>query len=95
MLFINDPALAEFNAQDKRDYIGLLEEVALLMNSGLIHPEVAHYMFGHYTVHSYDSKYFWSNVDRDDIYWNLFVDFAEEMKMKEKNYRYMRKKLRF
>ena len=95
MLFTNDPALANFNAQDKRDYIGLLEEVALLRNSGLIYPEVAHYMFGYYTVRCYDSPYFWSNVDRDGIYWTLFMDFAQEMKRKEEGYRFNRKNLHF
>lgn len=95
MLFTNDPALAHFNAQDKRDYIGLLEEVALLVNSRLIYPDVAHYMFGHYTVHAYDSKYFWSNVERDEVYWTLFMDFAQEMKRKEKDFRYKRKNLHF
>lgn len=95
MLLTDDPALAQYNAQDKRDYLGLLEEVALLSNSDLIRPEVAHYMFGYYAVHCYDSKYFWSNVARSEIYWSLFKDFAEEMKRKEKDFHYKRKKLRF
>jgi len=95
MMFAEDPALAAFDAQGKRDFIGLLEEVALWVNSGLIRPELAHYMFGFYTVKCLDSKDFWANVTLDDVYWNLFHDFAREMKAKEQGFVYRRQNLRF
>jgi hypothetical protein len=47
-------------AQKKAEYfLGFFEEVALMMNSGLIRKEVAHYMFGYYAIHCWDSKNFW------------------------------------
>jgi hypothetical protein len=95
LMFANDPGLAEINAQDKRDFIGLLEEVALQVNSGLIRPELAHYMFGYYTVKCLENKYFWANLTLDETYWNLFHDFAREMKAKEISHTYNRNKLRF
>lgn len=95
LMFANDPRLAGIDAQDKRDFIGLLEEVALQVNSGLIRPEVAHYMFGFYTVKCLESRDFWANLSLDDTYWNLFHDFAREMKAKEASHIYKRAKLRF
>jgi len=95
LMFANDPRLADVDAQDKRDFIGLLEEVALMTNSGLIRPELAHYMFGYYTVKCSESKDFWANLTLDDTYWNLFHDFARDMKVKEASHIYDRKKLRF
>lgn len=95
LMFANDPRLAEIDAQDKRDFIGLLEEVALQVNSGLIRPELAHYMFGYYTVACLESKEFWANLTLDETYWNLFYDFAREMKARESSHAYDRDKLRF
>jgi hypothetical protein len=95
LMFANDPRLADVNAQDKRDFIGLLEEVALMVNSGLIRPELAHYMFGYYTVKCMESEDFWANLTLDETYWKLFHDFANDMKAKESSHTYDRKKLRF
>ncbi|NVN98575.1 MAG: hypothetical protein HXX17_04555 [Geobacteraceae bacterium] len=95
LMFANNPRLAEIDAQDKRDFIGLLEEVALQVNSGLIRPELAHYMFGFYTVKCLESTDFWANLTLDETYWNLFHDFAKEMKKREKTHSYERSKLRF
>src|SRR2546423_15449630 len=41
---------AKVTFEDKRDFLGLVEEVALVVNSGLIKLEVAHYMFGYYAI---------------------------------------------
>ena len=95
LMFDNDPRLATYDPQGKRDFIGLLEEVALWVNSGLIRPELAHYMFGFYTVKCLESKDFWANLTLDDTYWNLFQDFAREMKARESSHSYDRDKLRF
>lgn len=67
----------------KRDYLGLFEEVALALNSGLIKPEVAHYMFGYYAILCYQNDSFWNNVDRSSPYWSLFAAFYREMKVQQ------------
>lgn len=95
MALRNDPALAAWPAADKRDLLGLFEEVALMMNSKLIRNEVAHYMFGSYVIACYQCDHFWVNLDKNDKYWKLFNDFAVQMKYVEQHFGYSRKKMRF
>lgn len=64
----------------KREYLGLFEEVALAVNSGLVGLNVAHYMFGYYAILCQRSEAFWSGVNRLSPYWALFNDFCEQMK---------------
>ena len=52
-------------------------------------------MFGYYTVKCQESKDFWANLTLDETYWNLFHDFAREMKATEASHTYDRAKLRF
>lgn len=95
LLVDDDKLLRDVPPQDKRDFLGLLEEVALLSNSGLIRKDVAHYMFGYYAVRCLESVHFWNDIERESIYWRLFHDFAGEMQIVEKNFSYKRRKLRF
>jgi hypothetical protein len=81
--------------KEKRDLLGFFEEIALMMNSGLIRNEVAHYMFGYYAIKCWESKYFWSTVYRESIYWSLFRDFVEQMKQIEQSFQYNKRKFRF
>ncbi len=79
----DDPKLRDVSIQEKRNFIGFLEEVALMVNSRLISAEVAHYMFGYYVLLAARSEHFWEGLDRSSIYWTVFRLFAEEMeKMK-------------
>jgi hypothetical protein len=79
-LAVDDPTLAEESIQEKRNFIGFLEEVALMVNSRLIRREVAHYMFGYYVLLAARSEHFWSGLDKESQYWTVFRDFADEMK---------------
>jgi hypothetical protein len=67
----------------KRDYLGLFEEVALAVNSGLIRADVAHYMFGYYAILCEENDSFWHNVGRFSPYWSLFKAFYEQMKVEQ------------
>jgi len=80
---------------EKRNYLGLFEEIALVVNSGLIKPEVAHYMFGYYAVRCWESESFWWEVNRESHYWALFRDFVVRMKEIEQAFEFRRKDLRF
>ena len=94
----NDQRLCDMPFKDKRDYIGLFEEIAISMNSKLIHKEVAHYMFGYYAIQCWKSNNFWSwgGVERDSIYWAIFRDFVEQMEeMEERLYDRMLRGLKF
>lgn len=85
LISTDDPALRSLPVQDRRNFGGFLEEVALLVNSRLINREVAHYMFGHYVLLTEKSENFWSGLDRNGTYWQLFHEFAREMREFEKN----------
>jgi hypothetical protein len=91
----DSPNLREVPFQEKRDYLGLLEEVALQMNSGLIRKEVAHYMFGYYAIRCWKSKYFWKGVNKESHYWSLFRYFVSEMQKVEKSYTFKQRNLKF
>lgn len=91
----NDPKLVDVPFKDKRDYLGFFEEVSLMVNSGLIKPAVAHYMFGYYAIRCWESDHFWSGVNRDSPYWAIFKDFAAMMKKIEDEFEYDKRKLRF
>lgn len=71
--------LRTMDFEPKRNYLGLFEEVALALNSGLLSAPVAHYMFGYYAILCAENDAFWSNVGRLSPYWSLFNDFYERM----------------
>ena len=71
-------------------FLGFHEELALLVNSDLLKEEVAHYMFGYYAMRCWESDKFWSDLNRDSIYWAAFGDFAKRMELVEKNFVYTR-----
>lgn len=80
LLAIESPDLRTESVQEKRNFVGFLEEVALMVNSRLIRREVAHYMFGYYVLLVAGSDNFWSNLDKESQYWRVFRHFASEMK---------------
>lgn len=71
-LAVNDPTLAEAPIQDRRNLVGFFEEIALLINSGVLRPLVANYMFGYYVALIGRSDPFWQGLDRDSVYWTVF-----------------------
>ncbi len=75
----DSPELANHSIQERRNFVGFLEEVALMTNSKLITEDVAHYMFGYYVCLTHQSTHFWAGMDRDSEYWSLFRNFAERL----------------
>ena len=74
----DDPQLAEVPTQDRRNFVGFLEEIALMSRSRMIRPEVAHYMFGHYVSLADASEHLWRGLHKEDRYWTLFRRYAAE-----------------
>lgn len=72
--------LAEIPMRQKRDYVGLFEEVAIFVDTGQVEPRVAHYMFGYYALQCEECLPFWSNINYDSIYWTVFHRFCEDMR---------------
>ena len=64
--------------EKKLDFLGFYEELAMMVESGLIRRAVAHYMYGYYAIACWDSVAFWNEEDRDDPYWRLFKNFVEQ-----------------
>jgi hypothetical protein len=84
MLQSGDPRVAEASIQERRNFVGFLEEIALMVNSHLIRPEVAQYMFGYYVLLVARNEEFWKGLQRGDVYWTLFNHFAKQMEAMEK-----------
>ena len=87
--------LKNISLEEKYEYIGFFEEIALMVNSGLISPEIAHYMFSYYATRCWQSDLFWNDINRDSLYWIVFRKFVEQMKSMEDNFDYNEKKLKF
>jgi hypothetical protein len=64
----------------KLDFLGFYEELAMMVESGLIRRTVAHYMYGYYAIVCWKSDSFWNEEDRKDPYWRLFENFVEQSK---------------
>jgi hypothetical protein len=79
LLATDDPALAHCSVQDRRNLVGFLEEVGLMVKSDMIRPAVAHYMFGYYVRAIARSEHFWEGLDPHSEYWTVFREFAENL----------------
>ena len=89
------PGLAQVPLKDKFEYVGFFEEVALMVNSGIMHPEVAHYMFAYYAISCWENNEFWSGgMDRQSAFWTLFRDFVDRMKEQTAHFKYSRERFR-
>jgi hypothetical protein len=79
LLATNDDALAQTPVQDRRNLVGFLEEIALMVDSRLIRLEVAHYMYGYYVRLVAQSDLFWHGLDPQSPYWSVFRAFAKRL----------------
>lgn len=77
--------LSQIPIQDRRNFAGFFEEIALMVNSKLISRSVAFYMFGDYVILTARSEHFWTGLDRNSLYWSVFRDFAETMERVQKD----------
>lgn len=79
----DDPRLAELPVQDRRNFVGFLEEVAILCESRMIRREIAHYMFGRYVSLADASENLWRGLHKEDRYWTLFRRYARDNRAME------------
>lgn len=70
---------------ERYHFLGIYEELALLMNSGLIKPEIAYYMFGYFAIKCWENDSFWKGLDKNSHNWLVFKGFVEKMKGNERN----------
>ncbi|CAB3738131.1 hypothetical protein LMG1873_05459 [Achromobacter piechaudii] len=72
-------ALATPEMADKnRKFLTFIEEIALLVNSSQIKPEVAFYMFGWYARCARNGSNFNENIDTSEAHWAIFQAFADD-----------------
>lgn len=79
-LIAKDESLREVPIRDRRNFLGFLEEVALLANTRVLHPDVADYMFGYYVQLADASTDLWYGLDPTSRYWSVFRRYAHEVK---------------
>lgn len=79
LIELDDPSLRDIPFEEKRAYLTFFEEIAVLKNTRLISDDLAYYMFGYYATTCLESTNFWSNINKQDIFWNVFLTFATDM----------------
>jgi hypothetical protein len=85
LLSRNDPAVRDVSVQDRRNLVGFLEEIGLMVNSGLLRIEVARLMFGVYVDLVNNCEGFWDGLDRESEDWTMFRRFTDRLRKVGKN----------
>jgi len=88
LLLHNDENIKNVPTKEKTDFLGFYEEIAIMVNSGVMRKKVSYYMFGYYAIRCWESEGFWCNIYRNSIYWSVFKKFAEDMKKIEKTFKF-------
>jgi hypothetical protein len=89
----DDPKLRVIPLVQKDRFTGFFEELAIMRNSGLMTDELALYMFGYYAILCNKSENYWYGLNKKQVLWSLFFDFASDMERRRDSYRYDRKRL--
>ncbi|HEY3781288.1 MAG TPA: hypothetical protein VGL56_09410 [Fimbriimonadaceae bacterium] len=89
----NDPELATMELHVRFEFMGFLEDIAFLVNSGVLREEVAYYVFGADLMAAWGNDIFWGDELRGDRYWTLLRDFTLRMTELDKRFIYNRKKM--
>jgi hypothetical protein len=95
LLETDDLGLKQVPFKDKRDFLNFFDDVALMLNSGLMKPDVCHYMFGYYAIRCRQSVNFWYGLNKEGFYWKGFFVFADGMLERERRALRAPLKLRF
>ncbi|UTY60690.1 hypothetical protein HPQ68_09430 [Massilia sp. erpn] len=74
---LTEPGMAD----KKRKFLTFLEEIALLVKSDQIDPEVAYYMFGYYSICVLSGQNFAHGIDTSRKYWGLLYEFTKSSKV--------------
>ncbi len=85
MLEDNNDEIENLPRINRFKFIGYFEDIALLMNSNYIKPEIVHYMFAYYAKMCWNNEKFWHDINRDSHYWRVFKEFVKKMEMLENN----------
>src|SRR6266436_8368080 len=89
----DDKKLREIPLIQKDRFTGFFEELAIMRNSDLMTDELALYMFGYYAILCKKSENFWYLLNKKEVFWSLFFDFASDMEERQNSYQYDRRRL--
>jgi len=95
LLETDDPRLAQMPVIERRGFLAFFEEVALMVNSRLLRPQVAHYMFAYYLDLCMKSENLWMGIKRDDTFWTLLHDFHRQLQSMTRDFQFDRRMFRF
>jgi len=79
----DEDAIRQLPQGERREFLGFVEEVAILTNSKLIPREIAYYMFSYYPLKAAESPVFMETIDPDLQYWKVFFGFVNQMRKLE------------
>ncbi len=91
LLEVDSKELQDIPLVERDRFIGFFEELALIRNSGLINDQVSLYMFGYFAIRCYQSSNFWHGLNRNQPFWSLFMDFAQQMESAQRTFQYDRR----
>jgi hypothetical protein len=83
LLETNSAELRNVDRKERQKFLGFYELIAIMYNSKILKPDIAHYMFGYYAIRCDGSEHFWYDMNKDSSYWNLFKAFAFDMRKRD------------
>jgi hypothetical protein len=79
----DETKLATLKWSDRREFLGFLEDVDLMVNNGGFSREVAYCVFGFYALRASESEAFMRGIDADSPYWAQLFGFVNDMRKME------------
>jgi hypothetical protein len=78
--------LDQISHDDAEEFAGFLEEVAILVQSKVISPKLAHYFFGYYAIVVVNNPSFMEKIEDEETreYWGLLRSFSKLMEREQK-----------
>jgi hypothetical protein len=73
------PSLATIPLTDKAEIIGLLEGIAIALETRQLDEQQVYNFFGFYTCRLKESAHFMEGIEQQSIYWKRFFNFADRM----------------
>jgi hypothetical protein len=88
LLQSDSPKLAKLRHSQREHFLGFYEDLALMLNSGLIQEHLAFYAFGYWLDKAWNSKHFWQDPkNKENTYWFLLRQLQFRMRDREKGFR--------
>lgn len=80
-LVISDcPDVAKEPILERRNLAAFFEELALMVNSGVLQAETVYYMFGRTALQLDDCPNFWQGLDKESRYWFVFRELVKDLR---------------